>query len=80
LTDPSHLKSAAEYLVEFARSSKGGPYGKLAKIDALGECREEILEAHRSGISRPNQKSAAGERKKALAGHPQVRMNCFLFT
>ena len=34
-----------------ARNSKGGRYRKSAKIDALRECKEEILEAHRSGIS-----------------------------
>ena len=34
-----------------ARSSKGGRYRKSAKIEALRECKEEILEAHRSGIS-----------------------------
>jgi hypothetical protein len=49
--DPNILKSAAAYLVELARSSKGGRYRKSAKIDALRECKEEILEAHRSGIS-----------------------------
>ena len=49
--DPNLLKSAAAYLVEFARSSKGGRYRKSAKIEALRECKEEILEAHRSGIS-----------------------------
>ena len=46
-----YLKSAAAYLVELARSSKGGRYRKSAKIDALREWKEEILEAHRSGIS-----------------------------
>jgi hypothetical protein len=49
--DPNILKSAAAYLVELARSSKGGRYRKSAKIDALREFKEEILEAHRSGIS-----------------------------
>jgi len=49
--DPNILKSAAAYLVELARSSKGGRYRKSAKIEALRECKEEILEAHRSGIS-----------------------------
>jgi hypothetical protein len=49
--DPNLLKSAAAYLVQVARSSKGGRYRKSAKIDALRECKEEILEAHRSGIS-----------------------------
>ena len=34
-----------------ARSSKGAGTAKSAKIDALRECNEEILEAHRSGIS-----------------------------
>ena len=51
MTDPDHLKSAAEYLLELARTSKGGRYRKSAKIEALRECKEEILEAHRSGIS-----------------------------
>jgi hypothetical protein len=32
---------------EIARSSKGGRYRKSAKIDALRECKEEILETHR---------------------------------
>ena len=49
--DPNILKSAAAYLVQVARSSKGGRYRKSAKIDALREFKEEILEAHRSGIS-----------------------------
>ena len=34
-----------------ARSSKGGRYRKSAKIDALRECRDEILEAYRSGLN-----------------------------
>ena len=34
-----------------ARTSKGGRYRKSAKIEALRECKEEILEAHRSGLS-----------------------------
>ena len=49
--DPNILKSAAAYLVQVARSSKGGRYRKSAKIEALRECKDEILEAHRSGIS-----------------------------
>jgi hypothetical protein len=49
--DPNILKSAAAYLVQVARTSKGGRYRKSAKIEALRECKEEILEAHRSGIS-----------------------------
>jgi hypothetical protein len=49
--DPNILKSAAAYLLEVARSSAGGRYRKSAKIDALRGCKEEILEAHRSGIS-----------------------------
>jgi hypothetical protein len=49
--DPNILKSAAAYLVELARNSKGGRYRKSAKIDALRDCKDEILEAHRSGIS-----------------------------
>ena len=49
--DPNLLKSAAAYLVQVARSSTGGRHRKSAKIDALRECKEEILEAHRSGIS-----------------------------
>ena len=49
--DPNLLKSAAAYLVQVARSSKGGRYRKSAKIEALRECKEEILEAHWSGIS-----------------------------
>jgi hypothetical protein len=49
--DPNLLKSAAAYLVQVARSSKGGRYRKSAKIEALRECKEEILEAHSRGIS-----------------------------
>jgi hypothetical protein len=44
---PNILKSAAAYLPQVARSSKGGRYRKSAKVDALRECKEEILEAHR---------------------------------
>jgi hypothetical protein len=49
--DPNLLKSAAAYLVQVARSSKGGRFRKSAKIEALRECKEEILEAHRNGLS-----------------------------
>jgi hypothetical protein len=49
--DPNILKSAAAYLVQVARTTKGGRYRKSAKIEALRECKDEILEAHRSGIS-----------------------------
>jgi hypothetical protein len=49
--DPNILKSAAVYLVQVARTTKGGRYRKSAKIEALRECKDEILEAHRSGIS-----------------------------
>ena len=51
MTDPDHLKSAAEYLFEIARSSEGRRYRKQPKIDALRQYKEEILEAHRSGLS-----------------------------
>jgi len=51
LTDPDNLKSAAEYLLEIARSSEGRRYRKQPKIDALRQYKEEILEAHRSGLS-----------------------------
>jgi hypothetical protein len=51
LTDPDHLKSAAEYLLEVARSSEGRRYRKQPKIDAFRQYKEEILEAHRSGLS-----------------------------
>ena len=44
-------RSAAAYLLEIARSSQGGRYRKSAKIDALRGCKDEILEAHLSGIS-----------------------------
>ena len=47
MTDPDHLKSAAEYLLEIARSSEGRRYRKQPKIDALRQYKEEILEAHR---------------------------------
>ena len=51
MTDPDHLKSAAEYLLQVARSSEGRRYRKQPKIDALRQYKEEILEAHRSGLS-----------------------------
>jgi hypothetical protein len=51
LTDPDHLKSAAEYLLEIARNSEGRRYRKQPKIDALRQYKEEILEARRSGLS-----------------------------
>jgi hypothetical protein len=51
LTEPDHLKSAAEYLLQVARSSEGRRYRKQPKIDALRQYKEEILEAHRSGLS-----------------------------
>jgi hypothetical protein len=51
LTDPDHLKSAAEYLLEVARNSDGRRYRKQPKIEALRQYKEEILEAHRSGLS-----------------------------
>jgi hypothetical protein len=51
LTDPDHLKSAAEYLLQVARSTEGRRYRKQPKIDALRQYKEEILEAHRSGLS-----------------------------
>jgi hypothetical protein len=45
LTDPdlNILKSAAADLVELTRSSKGGRHRKSAKIEALRECKNEIL-------------------------------------
>jgi hypothetical protein len=49
--DPDHLKSAAEYLLQVARTSEGRRYRKQPKIDALRQYKEEILEAHRSGLS-----------------------------
>jgi hypothetical protein len=51
LTDPDHLKSAAEYLLQVAHSSEGRRYRKQPKIDALRQYKDEILEAHRSGLS-----------------------------
>jgi hypothetical protein len=51
LIDPNNLKSAAEYLLQVARSSEGRRYRKQPKIDALRQYKEEILEAHRSGLS-----------------------------
>ena len=51
MTDPDHLKSAAEYLLQVARTSEGRRYRKQPKIDALRQYKEEILEAHRSGLS-----------------------------
>jgi hypothetical protein len=44
---PRNLKSAAEYLLQVARSSEGRRYRKQPKIDALRQYKEEILEAHR---------------------------------
>jgi hypothetical protein len=49
--DPNILKSAADYLRQIARSNEGRRYRKQPKIDALRQCKEEILEAHRSGLS-----------------------------
>jgi hypothetical protein len=49
--DPDNLKSAAEYLLQVARSSEGRRYRKQPKIDALRQYKEKILEAHRSGLS-----------------------------
>ena len=51
MTDPDHLKSAAEYLLQVARNSDGRRYRKQPKIEALRQYKEEILEAHRSGLS-----------------------------
>ena len=51
MTDPDHLKSAAEYLLQVARSTEGRRYRKQPKIDALRQYKEEILEAHRHGLS-----------------------------
>ena len=51
MSDPDHLKSAAEYLLQVARTSEGRRYRKQPKIDALRQYKEEILEAHRSGLS-----------------------------
>jgi len=52
LTDPDHLKSAAAFLREIARSPDAGRrYRKQPKIDALTQYKEEVLEAHRSGLS-----------------------------
>ncbi len=51
MTEPDHLKSAAEYLLQVARSSEGRRYRKQPKIHALRQYKEEILEAHRSGLS-----------------------------
>jgi hypothetical protein len=53
LTDPEpdHLKSAAEYLLQVARNSDGRRYRKQPKIEALRQYKDEILEAHRSGLS-----------------------------
>jgi hypothetical protein len=42
---------AAEYLRQVARSSEGRRYRKQPKTDALRQYKEEILEAHRSGLS-----------------------------
>jgi hypothetical protein len=44
-------RSAAAYLLEIARSTAGSRFRKSAKIDALRDFKDEILEAHRSGIS-----------------------------
>jgi hypothetical protein len=49
--DPNILKSAAAYLLEVARSTTGRRHRKQAKIDALRECKGEILEAYRSGLN-----------------------------
>ena len=50
--DPNILKSAAAYLLEVARSTTGGRRNrKGAKIDALRQCKDEIIEANRSGLN-----------------------------
>src|SRR3981081_1728906 len=52
VTDPKTLKSAAAYLLKIARSSEGRRrHCKQPKIDALRQCKEEILEAHRHGLA-----------------------------
>ena len=52
VTDPKTLKSAAAYLLKIARSSGGRRrHCKQPKIDALRQCKEEILEAHRHGLA-----------------------------
>jgi hypothetical protein len=51
LTDPNNLKSATEYLLQVARTSEGRRYRKQPKTDALRQYKDEILEAHRSGLS-----------------------------
>jgi hypothetical protein len=51
LTDPDHLKAAAEYLLQVARSSEGRRCRKQPKIDALRQYKEEFLEAHRWAAS-----------------------------
>jgi hypothetical protein len=52
VTDPKTFKSAAAYLLKIARSSEGRRrYCKQPKIDALRQCKEEILEAHRHGLA-----------------------------
>jgi hypothetical protein len=49
--DPNLLKSAAAYLLEVARSTTGRRNRKGAKIDALRQCKDEIIEAYRSGLN-----------------------------
>jgi hypothetical protein len=52
LTDPNYLKSLVANLREIARRPDAGRRDrKQPKIDALREYKEEILEAHRSGVS-----------------------------
>jgi hypothetical protein len=51
LTDPNILKSAAAYLLEVARSTTGRRHRKGGKIDALRQCKDEIIEAYRSGLN-----------------------------
>jgi hypothetical protein len=51
LTEPDHLKSAAEYLLQVVRNSDGRRYRKQPKIDALRQYKEEILEADRWAAS-----------------------------
>jgi hypothetical protein len=52
---PNILKSAAAYLAQVARSSKGGRYRKSAKIDALRECKEEIWKRTGRPLARPRE-------------------------
>ena len=51
MNDPYNLKSAAKYLVQLAQDPLAPRRRPRIKIDALRECKDELLEAHANGMS-----------------------------